>query len=75
MEEINCQLMTTGALAEAAQCQPQTVRLYDRLGLLKPAARDTAGRRLYSPDQVPVLREIIAMRIAGGGFGRGRGAT
>lgn len=63
------ELLTAGALSEGI-CEPQTVRKYDRLGLLKPAARDTAGRRLYDPTQRQELEAILARRIASRGFGR-----
>ena len=71
MDDIETRLLTAGGLAEEGGCKAQTVRRYDKLGLLKPAARDNAGRRLYAPDQVPLLRRIIADRIANRGFGRG----
>jgi DNA-binding transcriptional MerR regulator len=74
MDQSEGRMLTTGGLAEAGDCEPQTVRKYDKLGLLKPAARDNAGRRLYAPSQVLVLKEIIAARIANRGFGRGRPA-
>jgi DNA-binding transcriptional MerR regulator len=64
------ELLTTGPFALEGGCRPQTVRKYERLELLLPVARDTAGRRLYSRDQVPVLRELLASRIANRGFVR-----
>jgi DNA-binding transcriptional MerR regulator len=63
-------LLTSGKLAEAADCQLGTVYKYDKLDLLKPVARDSAGRRLYEPRQVLVLRKLKAKRIANRGFAR-----
>lgn len=63
-------LLTSGRLAEEADCEIQTVRRYDKLGFLKPVARDSAGRRLYATTQVQVLRRILADRKASRGFGR-----
>lgn len=71
MTDTDRTLLTAGTLAERGGCcKVQTVRTYDRLGLLKPVARDTAGRRLYGPDQVEQLRRIVATRIAHRGFRR-----
>jgi DNA-binding transcriptional MerR regulator len=47
MDGLEKTLLTAGKLAEGGDCETQTVRRYDKLGLLKPVARDSAGRRLY----------------------------
>ncbi len=62
-------LLTSGKFAEEGDCEIQTVRRYDKLGLLRPVARDSAGRRLYAITQVPVLRKLLADRMANRGFG------
>jgi DNA-binding transcriptional MerR regulator len=61
--------LTAARLAEQGGCKAQTVRRYDKLNLLKPAARDSAGRRLYEQSQVATLKQIIARRMANRGFG------
>jgi len=40
--------MQIGELARAAGLNPRTLRYYERIGLLTPAARTGAGYRLYS---------------------------
>lgn len=70
MQLTEAKFLTAGKLAEQAGCQTQTVRRYDALDLLKPVARDSAGRRLYELSQVEVLRRIVANRIANRGFVR-----
>lgn len=50
-------VLTISAAAELAEMHPQTLRQYDRLGLVSP--QRTAGRgRRYSLRDVAVLREI-----------------
>jgi Cd(II)/Pb(II)-responsive transcriptional regulator len=39
--------LTIGALAQHMQCQPETIRFYEREGLLPPPARSSANYRLY----------------------------
>jgi DNA-binding transcriptional MerR regulator len=73
MDRVTDKLLTAGAIAAAGGCKPQTVRLYDKLGLLRPAARDTAGRRLYASAQIETLRQIVACRVANRGFARKTG--
>lgn len=72
MNSDSANLLTTGPFAAAGGGTPQTVRTYDKLDLLKPVARDSAGRRLYSEAQVPELRNLIARRIANRGYGSRR---
>ena len=42
-----CVAQTISELAESLGLRPDTLRYYDRLGLLRPSARSTAGYRLY----------------------------
>jgi serine/threonine protein phosphatase PrpC len=56
-------LLTIGAFAEAVRLTPKALRLYDRLGLLPPAAVDAeSGYRLYDPRQLPRARLIARLR-------------
>jgi DNA-binding transcriptional MerR regulator len=50
--------MLIGELAAQAEVNIQTVRLYERLGLLKKPRRLTSGYRDYSIDAVQLLRFI-----------------
>jgi MerR family transcriptional regulator, thiopeptide resistance regulator len=43
----------------------RTLHLYDRLGLLEPAARTASGYRLYGEQQLERLEQILALRFVG----------
>jgi DNA-binding transcriptional MerR regulator len=59
-------LMTIGAFAERTRLSPKALRLYDRLGLLRPARADpVTGYRFYSEDQVAGARLIALLRRLG----------
>ncbi|WP_433348719.1 MerR family transcriptional regulator [Micromonospora sp. CA-111912] len=59
-------LLTIGAFARAVRLTPKALRLYDELGLLRPAAVDAeSGYRLYAPEQVEQARLIAALRRIG----------
>lgn len=58
-------LFSIAVAAELAEMHPQTLRQYDRMGLVSP--RRTAGKsRRYSMHDVAVLREIA--RLSGEGI-------
>src|ERR671912_2274553 len=46
--------------AQLAGMHPQTLRQYDRLGLVQPG-RSSGGGRRYSPRDVALLREIARL--------------
>lgn len=50
--------MTVGAAAEAAGVSAKAVRLWESKGLLPPAERTEAGYRLFTDEDVAVLRFI-----------------
>ena len=50
--------------ADLAGLHPQTLRLYERRGLVEPARTDGGSRR-YSDDDLDVLRRIIALTAEG----------
>lgn len=50
--------LRSGELAHAAGVNPQTLRYYERRGLLAQPQRSPGGHRLYPPDAVTVLRVI-----------------
>jgi DNA-binding transcriptional MerR regulator len=55
-----------GDFAKLAQVTPKTLRLYDRLGLLKPAiVAPTTDYRYYTLDQLPRLNRILALKALG----------
>jgi DNA-binding transcriptional MerR regulator len=57
--------LTISALADQAGLSPDTVRYYERVGLLPPPARSAAGYRLYDQDAVACLRLIKGAQRAG----------
>ncbi|WP_433126150.1 MerR family transcriptional regulator [Micromonospora sp. CA-240977] len=50
--------LRTGQLAGAAGVNKQTLRYYERLGLLDPPQRSPGGHRLYPAETVTLLRVI-----------------
>lgn len=50
--------LTIGQLAKSSGVHVQTVRYYERLHLLGPAARASSGYRLYGPEEERRLRFI-----------------
>jgi DNA-binding transcriptional MerR regulator len=58
--------MTIGAFAERTRLSPKALRLYDRLGLVRPVRIDPAsGYRFYSEDQVDGARLVALLRRLG----------
>jgi DNA-binding transcriptional MerR regulator len=63
--------MTTYAPAEASEhtgLSLDTLRYYERLGLFGPVHRTTAGRRVYSDNDVAWVRLLVCLRNAGLGI-------
>jgi len=59
------QRLRTGELAERAGVNVQTLRYYERRGLLAAPARRPSGQREYSEDAVQLLRAIKATQRLG----------
>jgi MerR family transcriptional regulator, heat shock protein HspR len=57
-------LFSISVAAELAGLHPQTLRIYEREGLLDPA-RSPGGARRYSADDLDRLREITTLMAAG----------
>jgi DNA-binding transcriptional MerR regulator len=57
--------LTVAALADQAGLSADTVRYYERVGLLPPPARSAAGYRLYDEATVGRLRLIKGAQRAG----------
>jgi PPM family protein phosphatase len=56
-------LLTISEFARAARLSPKALRLYDSLGLLRPARVDEwTGYRYYSPDQLDQARLVAWLR-------------
>ena len=57
--------LRTGELAAAAGVNVQTLRYYERRGLLDEPDRTLGGHRVYAPETVTVLRVIKAAQRLG----------
>lgn len=58
--------LTIGAFARASRLSPKALRLYDELGLLRPARVDpVTGYRLYEPEQLERARLVAWLRRLG----------
>lgn len=57
-------LFSISVAAELAGVHPQTLRIYEREGLLAPT-RTAGGTRRYSTDDIDRLREILTLTSAG----------
>jgi serine/threonine protein phosphatase PrpC len=58
--------LTIGAFGRATRLSPKALRLYDELGLLRPAAvHEASGYRFYDPDQLERARLIAWLRRLG----------
>jgi Cu(I)-responsive transcriptional regulator len=57
--------MTIGALAAATETSAETIRYYERAGVLPAPARRDSGYRLYGPGDVERLRFIRRARELG----------
>ncbi len=63
---MNHMAMTIGEFARASALTPKALRLYDQLGLLRPAAVDEVnGYRYYEPDQLDRARLVARLRLVG----------
>lgn len=57
--------LRSGQVAQAARVNVQTLRYYERRGLLRKPDRSPGGHRLYPPETVTVLRVIRAAQRLG----------
>jgi DNA-binding transcriptional MerR regulator len=57
--------LRSGQVARAAGVNPQTLRYYERRGLLAEPDRTLGGHRIYPPEAVTVLRVIKAAQRLG----------
>lgn len=59
---------TVKKLASLAGISPRTLRYYDSIGLLKPSAFSASGYRIYGPEEVDALQQILFFRELGLGL-------
>jgi serine/threonine protein phosphatase PrpC len=65
-EEASVELMTSGAFARASGLSRKALRLYDELGLLRPAEVDPVSQyRLYHPAQLEQAQLVAWLRRLG----------
>jgi serine/threonine protein phosphatase PrpC len=66
MRKATMALLTIGSFARASRLSPKALRLYDELGLLRPAHVDPlSGYRLYDPRQLEQARLVAWLRRIG----------
>jgi MerR family transcriptional regulator, thiopeptide resistance regulator len=65
MQTSDAQLKQIKDFARDAGVTVRTLRLYDRLGVLKPATLTQSGYRLYGRAQLERLEHIVALRFVG----------
>lgn len=54
--------LTVGRVAELYGVTVRTLHHYDAIGLLRPSARSSAGYRLYTPQDLSRLAEVVVYR-------------
>jgi len=54
-----------GQLAERSGVSAKALRLYERRGLLKPSTHSEAGYRLYGPDALQRLMQVVLLKRSG----------
>jgi DNA-binding transcriptional MerR regulator len=54
-----------GEVAAELGLDPDTIRYYERVGVLPPAPRDPAGRRQYPDDHVHLLEVLLRLKETG----------
>src|SRR5579863_839327 len=59
------ELLTRGELAKRTDCNIETVRYYEQVGLMPPPPRSEGGHRLYGQDLVKRLMFIRRSRDLG----------
>ncbi len=58
-------VLTIGMVAKQAGIRVDTIRFYERKGLIKPPPRNDAGYRIYTPEYVERIRLIKFCRALG----------
>jgi DNA-binding transcriptional MerR regulator len=58
-------MMTTGQVASLTGLTVRTLHHYDEIGLVRPGGRSEGGYRLYAPDDLERLQEVLGWRALG----------
>jgi MerR family mercuric resistance operon transcriptional regulator len=59
------EVLTRGTLAERSGCDIETIRYYERIGILPPPPRSQGGHRLYGQDLIKRLTFVRRSRELG----------
>lgn len=62
-------LLMRGELGKRSGCNLETIRYYEKIGLLRPPERTVSGHRLYSPGDQARLGFILRGRYPGFSIG------
>ena len=62
---VNKPLLRIGKMAECLSVTPRTLRYYEQLGLIRPAAISPKGYRYYTMDILPVIEKIKDLQTVG----------
>lgn len=65
LDEKGSNLYIIGDFAKKAGVTLRTLRYYDKIGLLKPSACNSAGHRLYSTQDFAKLQKILTLKFIG----------
>lgn len=65
LDEKGSNLYIIGEFAKKAGVTLRTLRYYDKIGLLKPSACNSAGHRLYSTQDFAKLQKILTLKFIG----------
>src|SRR5687768_13743860 len=66
MGTMTTELLTIGDFARQSGLTPKALRLYDDLGLVRPAEVDpSSGYRRYAPEQLGRARLVATLRLVG----------
>ncbi|TDF95130.1 MerR family transcriptional regulator [Paenibacillus piri] len=58
-------MYTIRQVAEMTEFSPDTLRYYEKLGFLKPLRKEPGGVRLYSDDNVHLLKSLKCLKKTG----------
>ena len=58
-------IVSIGELAKATGCKIETIRFYERIGILPPAPRSEGGHRIYDQVQMKRLNFVCRSRALG----------
>lgn len=57
--------MKIGAFAKLSGLSVDTIRYYEKVGLLKPPYRDAGGRRVFDEDELNWLKFLVQLKSTG----------